>query len=146
MICFTTLFFIIFRYEKKILEATLSGISLVCEFSESSSDVVALINSATVINPLNDNFVLIAKKVVFSSGNVLHKEIFIIFMTDFSRWIILQAIVGDNSLFDPLPFVNVHFNIQKSDQSCKPLIKVLAWIIQKTQISLAIFSLTVWWC
>ncbi|XP_020578400.1 uncharacterized protein LOC110023361 isoform X2 [Phalaenopsis equestris] len=85
------------RYEKKIVEANLDGVSLECEFSESSSAIVALIDSLTLIDPFNGNTMLIAMK----------------------------AIAGDTSSLYSLPFVNVRINIQKSDKSCEPLMKVV---------------------
>ncbi|KAI0504558.1 hypothetical protein KFK09_015510 [Dendrobium nobile] len=88
---------ILSKYEKKILEAILKGISAECEFSETSSALAALIDSITLIDPFNRNILLIAKKVM----------------------------MGESSSLDPLPFVNARINIQKSDQSSETLIKVV---------------------
>ncbi|KAG0496669.1 hypothetical protein HPP92_001360 [Vanilla planifolia] len=85
------------KHEKKILLATLDGISAECQFRENSSTIHALIHLVNIINPFNHKVVLFPK----------------------------QAMLDDSSSHQSLPFVDFHFSLQLSDQIFEPLIKVV---------------------
>lgn len=85
------------RHDRKIAKAIVGGISTECKFWEDSAAIVALIDSVKIINPSDENVMLVAKK----------------------------AMLVDSLSEDALPFINVQVNMPQSIQNFQVSVKVV---------------------
>ncbi|XP_008812811.3 uncharacterized protein LOC103723626 isoform X2 [Phoenix dactylifera] len=84
-------------YDRNIVKAIFSGTSVDCEFWEESAAILASINSLEIVNPCNEEILLMAKKTILPEISTEHT----------------------------LPFVNVQINMPHSNQNFAVSIKAV---------------------